>query len=78
MVEQKVDFAKPTNLLLTTLVLVIGLSGTEVSFYGVHLKGMALATIAGMLLSLLFKLFEVLGLLNEDSKKQPIIEKTPD
>ncbi|MEI2283841.1 uracil permease [Paenibacillus polysaccharolyticus] len=78
LVEQKVDFAKPTNLLLTTLVLVIGLSGTEVSFYGVHLKGMALATIAGMLLSLLFKLFEVLGLLNEDSKKQPIIEKTPD
>lgn len=78
LVEQKVDFAKPTNLLLTTLVLVIGLSGTEVSFYGVHLKGMALATIAGMLLSLLFRLFEVLGLLNEDSKKQPIIEKTPD
>jgi uracil permease len=78
LVEQKVDFAKPTNLLLTTLVLVIGLSGTEVSFYGVHLKGMALATIAGMVLSLLFKLFEVLGLLNEDSQKQPITEKTPD
>ncbi|MBR2564528.1 MAG: uracil permease [Paenibacillus sp.] len=78
LVEQKVDFAKPTNLLLTTLVLVIGLSGTEISFYGVHLKGMALATIVGMVLSLLFKLFEVLGLLNEDSKKQPITEKTPD
>ncbi|MGO4528855.1 uracil permease [Paenibacillus sp. 2TAF8] len=78
LVEQKVDFAKPTNLLLTTLILVIGLSGTEVSFYGVHLKGMALATIAGMVLSLLFKLFEVLGLLNEDSQKQPITEKTPD
>lgn len=78
LVEQRVDFAKPTNLLLTTLVLVIGLSGTEISFYGVHLKGMALATIAGMVLSLLFKLFEVLGLLNEDSKKEPITEKTPD
>lgn len=78
LVEQKVDFAKPTNLILTTLVLVIGLSGTEISFYGVHLKGMALATIAGMLLSLLFKLFEVLGLLNEETQKQPVIEKTPD
>ncbi|PZT55844.1 uracil permease [Paenibacillus silvae] len=78
LVEQKVDFAKPTNLILTTLVLVIGLSGTEISFYGVHLKGMALATIAGMLLSLLFKLLEVLGLLNEETQKQPVIEKTPD
>ncbi|WP_427181311.1 uracil permease [Paenibacillus sp. TC-CSREp1] len=78
LVEQKVDFAKPTNLILTTLVLVIGLSGTEISFYGVHLKGMALATIAGMLLSLLFKLFEVLGLLNEETQKQPVVEKTPD
>lgn len=78
LVEQKVDFAKPTNLILTTLVLVIGLSGTEISFYGVHLKGMALATIAGMLLSLLFKLFDVLGLLNEETQKQPITEKNPD
>ncbi|WP_339310520.1 uracil permease [Paenibacillus sp. FSL k6-2145] len=78
LVEQKVDFAKPTNLLLTTLVLVIGLSGTEVTFYGIHLKGMALATIVGILMSLLFKLFEVLGWLNDDSQKQPITEKTPD
>ncbi|WP_434749755.1 uracil permease [Paenibacillus amylolyticus] len=78
LVEQQVDFAKPTNLILTTLVLVIGLSGTEISFYGVHLKGMALATIAGMVLSLLFKLLEVLGLLNEDTQKQLVTEKTPD
>ncbi|WP_145408145.1 uracil permease [Paenibacillus xylanexedens] len=78
LVEQKVDFAKPTNLILTTLVLVVGLSGTEVSFYGVHLKGMALATIVGIFMSLLFKLFEVLGWSNDKSEKQPLTEKTPD
>ncbi|MDR6723581.1 uracil permease [Paenibacillus amylolyticus] len=78
LVEQKVDFTKPTNLILTTIVLVVGLSGTEVSFYGVHLKGMALATIAGILMSLLFKLFDVLGLSNDKSENQPLTEKTPD
>ncbi|WP_338540457.1 uracil permease [Paenibacillus tundrae] len=78
LVEQKVDFAKPTNLILTTLVLVVGLSGTEVSFYGIHLKGMALATIVGILMSLLFKLFDVLGLSNDKSENQPLTKKTPD
>lgn len=78
LVEQKVDFTKPTNLILTTIVLVVGLSGTEVSFYGVHLKGMALATIVGIFMSLLFKLFEVIGWSNDKSEKQPLTEKTPD
>lgn len=78
LVEQKVDFAKPTNLLLTTLVLVVGLSGTQVTFYGVQLKGMALATIVGILLSLLFKLFEVLGWSNDKEDKAILTEKTPD
>ncbi|WP_128103272.1 uracil permease [Paenibacillus sp. DCT19] len=78
LVEQKVDFTKPTNLILTTLVLVVGLSGAEISFYGVHLKGMALATIVGIFMSLLFKLFEVIGWSNDKSEKQPLTEKTPD
>lgn len=64
-VEQKVDFSKPTNMLLTTVVLVIGLSGTKLSMGNVELKGMALATIVGILLSLFFKLIQVLGLSND-------------
>ncbi|MNI90179.1 Uracil permease [compost metagenome] len=64
-VEQKVDFAKPTNMILASIVLVVGISGTTLTFWGVQLKGMALATITGMVLSLLFKLFEVLGLSND-------------
>ncbi|MNL60685.1 Uracil permease [compost metagenome] len=69
-VEQKVDFSKATNMILATLVLVVGISGISLTIYGVQLKGMALATIVGMVLSLLFKLIEVLGLSNEqDSEK---------
>ena len=66
-VEQKVDFSKATNMILATLVLVVGISGTTLTIGGVQLKGMALATIVGMLLSLFFKLIEVLGLSNEDN-----------
>ncbi|MBP1904894.1 uracil permease [Paenibacillus turicensis] len=65
LVEQKVDFSKATNLLLTSTILVIGLSGAKLTMGSVELKGMALATVVGILLSLLFKLIEVLGLSND-------------
>ncbi|MCM3785578.1 uracil permease [Neobacillus mesonae] len=64
-VEQKVDFSKTKNMLLTTLVFVTGLSGATLSIWDIQLKGMALATIVGMILSLLFYLFEKLGMMNE-------------
>ncbi|CAM2849279.1 uracil permease [Paenibacillus sediminis] len=68
-VEQKVDFSKASNMILATIVLIIGISGAQLKFGHVTLKGMALATIVGIVLSLLFKLFEVLGLSNEQSKE---------
>ena len=64
-VEQKVDFSKASNMILATLVLVIGLSGATLHIGTVELKGMALATIVGIVLSLFIKLLEVLGLSNE-------------
>ncbi|RCX22452.1 uracil permease [Fontibacillus phaseoli] len=64
-VEQKVDFSKPTNMLLATIVLVIGLSGTKLTMGHIELKGMALATIVGIVLSLFFKLIQVLGWSND-------------
>lgn len=64
-VEQKVNFSKTKNMLLTTLVFVTGLSGTTLSIANVQLKGMALATIVGMIAALLFYLFEKLGWMNE-------------
>lgn len=76
-VEQKVDFAKPTNMLLATIVLVVGISGTTLTWGAVTLKGMALATIIGIVLSLFFKLIDVLGWSN-DKTQEPLTEKTPD
>lgn len=67
-VEQKVDFSKATNMILATLVLVVGISGISLNIGDVQLKGMALATIVGMVLSLFFKLIEVMGWSNENEK----------
>ncbi|UQZ33024.1 uracil permease [Paenibacillus sp. PK3_47] len=69
-VEQKVDFSKATNMILATLVLVVGISGISLNIGEVQLKGMALATIVGILLSLFFKLIEVLGLSNDKEEEK--------
>ncbi|UVI31078.1 uracil permease [Paenibacillus spongiae] len=65
LVESKVDYGKPTNLFLTLIVLVTGLSGAKVSIGDFSLSGMALATIVAILFSLLFKLFDVTKLSND-------------
>ncbi len=65
LVERKVDYSKPKNLILTAIVLVIGLSGTHFQLGTVQLSGMALATVVSIIISLLFKFFEVTGLINE-------------
>ncbi|OPA80380.1 uracil permease [Paenibacillus selenitireducens] len=67
LIEQKVDFGKPTNLLLTTIVLVIGISGAKLTIGHVELKGMALATIVAIVMSLFFTVIEKLGWSNEKS-----------
>ena len=66
LVETKVNYAKPSNIVLTTVVLVIGISGTTFKWGTFELKGMALATVAAIILSLLFKGFELIGWLKED------------
>ena len=48
-----------------TLVLVTGISGVTLKIANIELKGMALATIVGVLMALLFKVFEITGLSNE-------------
>lgn len=65
LVEEKVDYSKPKNLILTAVVLIIGLSGASVKFATVSLQGMALATVVAIFISLVFKLLEVAKLLNE-------------
>lgn len=65
LVDQKVDYSKPRNLVLTAVVLVVGLSGAHLQIGTVTLAGMALATVISILISLTFKIFEVTGLMNE-------------
>jgi len=66
LVEAKVDYSKSQNLILTCIVFVIGLSGAAVTIGSVALKGMGLATIVAIILSLFFKLLDVLKLSNEE------------
>lgn len=65
LVEAKVDYSKSQNLILTSVVLVIGISGASVQIGEVSLTGMGLATIVAIILALFFKILEVLKLSNE-------------
>jgi uracil permease len=60
LIESKVDYNKTQNLILTSVILIIGVSGAKVHIGAAELKGMALATIVGVALSLIFKLISVL------------------
>jgi uracil permease len=76
LVEANVDYNKSQNLILTCVILVIGISGTTIQIGEVGLSGMGLATVVGILLSILFKLFDILKLSNEENdndKKQKLV-----
>lgn len=66
LVEAKVDYSLSRNLILTAVVLIVGLSGVSIQIGEVPLQGMGLATIVAMILSIFFKLLDVLHLSNED------------
>lgn len=65
-IEEKVDFAKSRNLILTAVTFVVGLSGITISFASIELKGMGLATVVAMILSILFIIFDKMGIMNEE------------
>ncbi|MCX8129928.1 MAG: uracil permease [Clostridia bacterium] len=66
-VEAKVDYSKSRNLILTAVVFIVGLSGISVKLGDVPLKGMALATVVGMALSLIFYILDKLKLTNDSA-----------
>lgn len=68
LVERKVDYTKPANLMLTAIVLVVGLSGAGVTIGPVQLKGMGLATVVAMIISIVFLLLRKTGLGNSQLK----------
>ena len=66
LVEKKVDYTRSKNLILTAVTMISGLSGATIVFGPVQLKGMGLATVVAMVLSLVFLLFERLHWANKN------------
>lgn len=56
LVEAKVDYNNPMNLLLTSIVMGIGVSTASLTIGTVSFKGMSLATVVAIILSLAFRL----------------------
>ena len=65
LIEKKVDYTQPRNLILTSVVLISGISGAAVKLGTVDLRGMALGTVVAICLSLVFYAFDRLGISND-------------
>ena len=63
--KRQVDYGKNRNQALTAVIFVTGLSGIKVNFGNVQLTGMVLACVVGMILSLIFYLFDKMKLTND-------------
>ena len=70
LVDAKVDYGKARNQALTAVVFVVGLSGIAWNIGGVQLKGMVLACVVGMVMGLLFYIFDKLHWTN-DQEEEP-------
>ena len=68
LVDSKIDYSKSKNLILTSVVFTTGLSGLTVRFSEIEFKGMVLASLVAVGLSLLFFAFEKAGLLESEKK----------
>jgi uracil permease len=69
LVEAQVDYNRARNLILTAMVFMVGISEVSLQVGAVALKGMALATLTGMALSLVFHVLERLRLLEEEPRR---------
>ncbi len=57
LIEAKTDFSQKNNLILASVILIIGIGGAKISIAELELEGMALATIVGILLNLVINYF---------------------
>ena len=65
MVDSKVDYTKSQNLILTSVVFVAGLSGVAIKIGGYEVKGMVMAAVVAIVLSLIFYVLEKFNLTND-------------
>ena len=68
LVDNQVDYSKNRNMVLTSVVFVVGLSGVTLSLGNVALSGMTLAAIVAMVMSLLFFAFDKLHWSNDQAE----------
>ncbi|AMJ42288.1 uracil permease [Anaerotignum propionicum] len=66
LVDSKVDFDKSKNIALTSVIFVVGLSGISINLGTIALRGMSLAALVAMALSLLFYVFDKMGIMNDN------------
>ena len=69
MVDSKIDYSKVKNLMMTSVVFVVGLSGVAINIGSCQLTGMSLAAITGMILGFVTYLLDKFQLTNEYSAK---------
>jgi len=72
LVERKVDYTNPVNMILTSVILVVGLSGAELAVGPVVLKGMGLATVVGMAMSITLLILQKTGVGNDQLKNTEV------
>ena len=63
LVDSKIDYSKPKNLMLTSVVFTTGLSGISIRLGQIEFKGMVLASAVAVLMSLIFYIFEKINAL---------------
>lgn len=64
-VDQRVDFSKSENLVLTSIIFIAGLSGLQIKLGSINLSGMVLASVVAVVLSLVLYIIKKIGLFNE-------------
>ena len=65
LVDQKVDYSKSSNLVLTSVIFIAGLSGLSLKFGAIELQGMVLASVVAVVLSAFMTLLRKLNLINQ-------------
>lgn len=66
LIEKQVDYTKSRNLILTAVTMISGLSGATIVVGPVQLKGMGLATVVAMIISICFLIFDKTHMSNNE------------
>jgi len=80
LVESRSDLSSRRNMILVALILIIGVSGAQITIGGMAVKGMALATVVGVGLSITFWVLERYRIIDKDtgsSQAYSMIDQNP-